>query len=77
MTGKLYTASISIWDMVLTRQTQVRFKQVNPRHGRYIIQCQAHGSTSGSADALNGIWEHISNGMYGGTVVHHLGEQPD
>lgn len=29
-----------------------------------------------SADALNGIWEHIANGMYGGIVVHPQNEQP-
>ena len=40
----------------------------NPAPGAWFYQC--------SADALNGIWEHISNGMYGGTVVHPLGEQP-
>jgi nitrite reductase (NO-forming) len=29
-----------------------------------------------SADALNGIWEHIASGMYGGIVVHPQNEQP-
>jgi nitrite reductase (NO-forming) len=29
-----------------------------------------------SADALNGIWEHIANGMYGGIVVHPPNEKP-
>jgi nitrite reductase (NO-forming) len=29
-----------------------------------------------SADALNGIWEHIANGMYGGIIVHPQNEQP-
>jgi len=28
------------------------------------------------ADGLNGIWEHISNGMYGGIVVHPQNEKP-
>jgi nitrite reductase (NO-forming) len=28
------------------------------------------------ADGLNGIWEHISNGMYGGIVVHPTNEKP-
>jgi nitrite reductase (NO-forming) len=28
------------------------------------------------ADGLNGIWEHIANGMYGGIVVHPANEQP-
>jgi len=27
------------------------------------------------ADGLNGIWEHISNGMYGGIVVHPTNEE--
>jgi nitrite reductase (NO-forming) len=29
-----------------------------------------------SADGLNGVWEHISNGMYGGIVVHPHNEKP-
>lgn len=28
------------------------------------------------ADGLNGVWEHIANGMYGGIVVHPRFEQP-
>jgi nitrite reductase (NO-forming) len=28
------------------------------------------------ADALNGVWEHIANGMYGGIVVHPMNEKP-
>lgn len=28
-----------------------------------------------SADALNGIWEHVASGMYGGMVVHPTNEQ--
>jgi nitrite reductase (NO-forming) len=28
------------------------------------------------ADALNGVWEHIANGMYGGIVVHPENETP-
>jgi len=28
------------------------------------------------ADALNGVWEHIANGMYGGIVVHPANEKP-
>jgi nitrite reductase (NO-forming) len=28
------------------------------------------------ADGLNGVWEHISNGMYGGIVVHPANEKP-
>ncbi len=29
-----------------------------------------------SADGLNGVWEHIANGMYGGIVVHPHNETP-
>jgi nitrite reductase (NO-forming) len=29
-----------------------------------------------AADALNGVWEHIANGMYGAIVVHPQNEQP-
>lgn len=28
------------------------------------------------ADSLNGVWEHIANGMYGNIVVHPQNEQP-
>ena len=28
------------------------------------------------ADGLNGVWEHIANGMYGGIVVHPENEKP-
>lgn len=28
------------------------------------------------ADGLNGVWEHIANGMYGGIVVHPQNERP-
>ena len=41
-----------------------------------------HGTYGGaffyhcSADALNGIWEHIASGMYGGIIVHPTNEQP-
>jgi nitrite reductase (NO-forming) len=28
------------------------------------------------ADGLNGVWEHIANGMYGGIVVHPTNEEP-
>ena len=40
-------------------------KGVNP--GVFFYHC--------SADALNGIWEHIANGMYGGIVVHPSNEE--
>jgi nitrite reductase (NO-forming) len=29
-----------------------------------------------AADGLNGVWEHIANGMYGGIVVHPENEKP-
>jgi len=29
-----------------------------------------------SADSLNGIWEHVANGMYGGMIVHAPNEKP-
>jgi len=29
-----------------------------------------------SADGLNGVWEHVANGMYGGIVVHAVNEHP-
>jgi nitrite reductase (NO-forming) len=28
------------------------------------------------ADGLNGVWEHIANGMYGAVVVHPINERP-
>ena len=40
----------------------------NPAPGAWFYHC--------SADGLMGIWEHIASGMYGGTVVHPLGETP-
>jgi nitrite reductase (NO-forming) len=41
-----------------------------------------HANTAGAfyyhcgADSLNGIWEHVANGMYGGIVVHAQKEKP-
>jgi nitrite reductase (NO-forming) len=41
-----------------------------------------HAETAGAflyhcgADGLNGVWEHIANGMYGGIVVHPTKERP-
>ncbi|MEW5840506.1 MAG: multicopper oxidase domain-containing protein [Thermoproteota archaeon] len=41
-----------------------------------------HAKTAGvflyhcGADGLNGVWEHIANGMYGGIVVHPAKEKP-
>jgi nitrite reductase (NO-forming) len=40
-------------------------KAVNP--GVFFYHC--------SGDSLNGIWEHIANGMYGGIVVHPSTEE--
>ena len=40
-------------------------KAVNP--GVFFYHC--------SGDSLNGIWEHIANGMYGGIVVHPSNEE--
>jgi nitrite reductase (NO-forming) len=42
------------------------FKAVNA--GAFFYHC--------SADGLNGVWEHIANGMYGGIVVHPHNEKP-
>jgi nitrite reductase (NO-forming) len=36
--------------------------------GAYLYHC--------GADGLNGVWEHIANGMYGVTVVHPENEEP-
>src|SRR5215204_3168217 len=36
--------------------------------GAYLYHC--------GADGLNGVWEHIANGMYGVTVVHRKNEKP-
>ena len=41
-----------------------------------------HANTGGAffyhcgADGLNGVWEHIANGMYGGIIVHPTKEKP-
>ena len=29
-----------------------------------------------SADGLNGVWEHVANGMFGGVIVHPQNEKP-
>jgi nitrite reductase (NO-forming) len=39
-----------------------------PYAGAFFYHC--------GADGLNGVWEHIANGMYGGIVVHPQNEQP-
>jgi nitrite reductase (NO-forming) len=38
------------------------------RAGAFFYHC--------GADGLNGVWEHIANGMYGGVVVHPRDERP-
>jgi nitrite reductase (NO-forming) len=38
------------------------------RAGAFFYHC--------GADGLNGVWEHIANGMYGGVVVHPPNERP-
>ena len=30
----------------------------------------------GGGDGLNGVWEHVANGMYGGIIVHPINEKP-
>ncbi len=39
-----------------------------PHAGVFFYHC--------GADGLNGVWEHIANGMYGGIVVHPENERP-
>ncbi len=39
-----------------------------PNAGVFMYHC--------GADGLNGVWEHIANGMYGGLVVHPENEKP-
>lgn len=39
-----------------------------PNSGAFLYHC--------GADSLNGVWEHIANGMYGAFVVHPTNEQP-
>ena len=39
-----------------------------PNAGFFMYHC--------GADGLNGVWEHIANGMYGGLVVHPVNEKP-
>lgn len=39
-----------------------------PNAGVFVYHC--------GADALNGVWEHIANGMYGAVVVHPEKEKP-
>ncbi|HET8858229.1 MAG TPA: plastocyanin/azurin family copper-binding protein [Nitrososphaeraceae archaeon] len=44
----------------------VAVEAINP--GAYLYHC--------GADGLNGVWEHIANGMYGIVVVHPENEEP-
>jgi nitrite reductase (NO-forming) len=44
----------------------VAVEAINP--GAYLYHC--------GADGLNGVWEHIANGMYGTVVVHPENEEP-
>jgi len=52
---------------------------INPGESKTM---QLHANTPGAflyhcgADALNGVWEHMSNGMYGAVVVHPEDEEP-
>ena len=39
--------------------------QVNQRRGLLKLTMPAHGCIIVAADGLNGVWEHIANGMYG------------
>jgi plastocyanin len=39
-----------------------------PHAGAFYYHC--------GADGLNGVWEHIANGMYGGIIVHPENERP-
>ena len=52
---------------------------INPGETKHVT---LHADTPGAfmyhcgADALNGVWEHIANGMYGAVVVHPKNEKP-
>jgi nitrite reductase (NO-forming) len=46
----------------------VNWKWTPPYAGAFFYHC--------GADGLNGVWEHIANGMYGGIVVHPQNEEP-
>jgi len=55
----------------------------NPAPGAWFYHCSADMFAPASKDELppsfqgvGGIWYHIANGMYGGTVVHPLSEKP-
>jgi nitrite reductase (NO-forming) len=46
----------------------VTWRWVAEHAGAFFYHC--------GADGLNGVWEHIANGMYGGIVVHPQNERP-
>jgi nitrite reductase (NO-forming) len=46
----------------------VTWRWTPTRAGAFFYHC--------GADGLNGVWEHIANGMYGGVVVHPRDERP-
>jgi nitrite reductase (NO-forming) len=46
----------------------VTWRWTPTRAGAFYYHC--------GADGLNGVWEHIANGMYGGVVVHPRDERP-
>src|SRR5215210_4743535 len=46
----------------------VTWRWTPTRAGAFYYHC--------GADGLNGVWEHIANGMYGGVVVHPQDERP-
>ena len=46
----------------------VTWRWTPTRAGAFYYHC--------GADGLNGVWEHIANGMYGGVVVHPQNERP-
>ncbi|MDQ3903378.1 MAG: multicopper oxidase domain-containing protein, partial [Thermoproteota archaeon] len=46
----------------------VTWRWTPPYAGAFFYHC--------GADGLNGVWEHIANGMYGAVVVHPQNEQP-
>ncbi|MDQ3872201.1 MAG: plastocyanin/azurin family copper-binding protein [Thermoproteota archaeon] len=46
----------------------VHWRWVAKHAGAWFYHC--------GADGLNGVWEHIANGMYGGVVVHPPTERP-
>ena len=61
----------------IRRQQAVELSnQANQRHG--VLKADEAGAWMYhcGADGLNGVWEHIANGMYGAVVVHPQNEKP-